>query len=427
MLGGFEGKCLVGQFSPDWIEGSACFDCVSRKAYIFGGCSEDYRLLTVNAETGAITVLSSRYFSTLLEIDIDNRSMGAIERSPSESSHYAQGPEERGYAMVSAYSTLGTSSSSTIIMGFGYTTFDPELGMFSNVRCFGDVWECRVNEQPAVDGLELSAAQGQRESKLRTHPSSKPHLASRAEVFRYNPMDVFETMRLQIVNKPLVRQFLGDLCPGDCGPGALVAPLVLPNGRPCTVETFFDKVHLGTWVPEDQLRARFPNISRFAPDVEEMLITIDPVQSFMIVCVCAEGTKLSNGHPYWIAGGRFGRYIPGASYLSVNEAGEICDSSLAEGMTTESEPKGVETHALDICANQSNCPNMTSRLNAVAESMQLGMSAELAAARLSKLKECAGCNTVKYCGSACQQADWKRHKTLCKEVAAKKAQAGVGK
>ncbi|KAJ7191565.1 hypothetical protein GGX14DRAFT_481330 [Mycena pura] len=33
-------------------------------------------------------------------------------------------------------------------------------------------------------------------------------------------------------------------------------------------------------------------------------------------------------------------------------------------------------------------------------------------------KRCAGCETVVYCGSACQKVDWKNHKKLCKEMQA---------
>jgi hypothetical protein len=33
-----------------------------------------------------------------------------------------------------------------------------------------------------------------------------------------------------------------------------------------------------------------------------------------------------------------------------------------------------------------------------------------------KLRECTGCGTVWYCGSACQVADWAEHKAACKDL-----------
>merc|ERR1712196_279653 len=30
-------------------------------------------------------------------------------------------------------------------------------------------------------------------------------------------------------------------------------------------------------------------------------------------------------------------------------------------------------------------------------------------------KKCAGCNLVRYCSKACQRADWKNHKKLCRK------------
>jgi hypothetical protein len=34
----------------------------------------------------------------------------------------------------------------------------------------------------------------------------------------------------------------------------------------------------------------------------------------------------------------------------------------------------------------------------------------------SKLKECTGCRSVRYCGTACQVADWANHKARCKKL-----------
>ena len=31
-------------------------------------------------------------------------------------------------------------------------------------------------------------------------------------------------------------------------------------------------------------------------------------------------------------------------------------------------------------------------------------------------KRCAGCRLVRYCGRACQVADWKAHKAACREL-----------
>jgi hypothetical protein len=33
-----------------------------------------------------------------------------------------------------------------------------------------------------------------------------------------------------------------------------------------------------------------------------------------------------------------------------------------------------------------------------------------------KLRECSACGSVRYCGRACQKADWPAHKTACKRI-----------
>jgi hypothetical protein len=35
-----------------------------------------------------------------------------------------------------------------------------------------------------------------------------------------------------------------------------------------------------------------------------------------------------------------------------------------------------------------------------------------------KLKECAACRAVRYCGKACQKEDWPAHKATCKRLQA---------
>ena len=41
-----------------------------------------------------------------------------------------------------------------------------------------------------------------------------------------------------------------------------------------------------------------------------------------------------------------------------------------------------------------------------------------------RLLTCTGCKSIKYCGSVCQRADWRNHKSFCKE---KKKKASAGK
>ena len=39
-------------------------------------------------------------------------------------------------------------------------------------------------------------------------------------------------------------------------------------------------------------------------------------------------------------------------------------------------------------------------------------------------KRCSGCRAVRYCGPACQKADWRAHKAACREVARRRGGAG---
>ncbi len=45
-----------------------------------------------------------------------------------------------------------------------------------------------------------------------------------------------------------------------------------------------------------------------------------------------------------------------------------------------------------------------------------GITAEVLAH--GKLKECSTCRSVRYCGRACQKADWPAHKATCKRLQA---------
>jgi hypothetical protein len=33
-----------------------------------------------------------------------------------------------------------------------------------------------------------------------------------------------------------------------------------------------------------------------------------------------------------------------------------------------------------------------------------------------KLSRCGACQSVKYCSTGCQSADWKKHKVVCKRL-----------
>ena len=60
------------------------------------------------------------------------------------------------------------------------------------------------------------------------------------------------------------------------------------------------------------------------------------------------------------------------------------------------------------------------RMPAIRALVELGMIDACGGCRLSKyesptpLMECGACKSVKYCSSACQTADWNRHRSECK-------------
>jgi len=456
IMGGPGRERFKGAFSAAWREGASYFDPVARKAYLFGGWTQDLNFGSVEPETGGPIMLTGRYFSLLLEINVDALEMRVVEGIPTERD-YCQGPEERAQAMVTSFTTLGGGSGkdggggphTTVTVGFGYTTFEVTTGLYSNLRSFGDVWECRL-----LNGAESTAHAAQtdrwgfkpgessveREQKssggsAAAEVSRAVHVArnTQAELRSFDPDAHFNYLKAQIANDVETRKFLTNLAPTNRGCGAFVANMLDKDrqGLPVTAETFFTASYLSEWLTATQVRLRFSNLKQVEPHADSILDK-DPKQNVVLICVAAENIpgesqvnriQLSDGDDYLLMGGSFARYHPMAIYLSQahkTETGELRESRDVDGRMGVSQVGAALAcnGVIDICSNKESCPNAEARIKAGSDASMAGQDVAEVLRKFGKLKECSRCKLVKYCGPECQRAHWPSHKAECKKAAA---------
>jgi hypothetical protein len=120
----------------------------------------------------------------------------SVETVASAENRYPCSPEERARAVVAAFTSPGKETS--VLVGLGYSTFDHAGGTYTNVRCFGDMWECRLfeNVRPLPNPKAAVAAGGRNITPSDLVDSTKIFRPSTAELTRFSPNRVFEALKV---------------------------------------------------------------------------------------------------------------------------------------------------------------------------------------------------------------------------------------
>jgi hypothetical protein len=408
--------CLWARFvganagaNPGPISGaiaSAIADAGREARRLLTRCSQELFWMTVEPDSGRPCSLQGRYFNTLVELDMDGLRVRALEPMTRDQ------PEMRAANVVAAFTVPDGATGaprSSVLCGFGYTTFDPASQSFRNVRPLADVWECVLQGPRPPPPCAVAGAAGRPGANWDPPgPVADPTgrlMPGRAQIVQFDLYEVFEVIRVHVLRNDAARRFLSELVPRGSGRGALVGALLDGStGQPVSPERFFAREHLA-WLSEAQLRARFPDLDRHNPELAGLLQRGEPDRQVFLVCVGVEGELARNiGEPYILMAGLFDRWQPGAVYISgdhLRETGELRLSKLCLAV-----PGEVQTTITDvaICALGNLCPNLGARMSAHVDKK---------AAPPPRLKECSRCRLVKYCGAECQRLDWQRHKKEC--------------
>ncbi len=323
---------LIGTMPAPVSEASCCFDPVTRKAYVFGGWNHDmYTMGCGRLAQGCMN--SGKYYGTLHEIDMDHQIVRVIENWGKSPTATVLGPSRRGYPTLGAWTPPpaphegeakdGKPGNTTLVCGFGYTSFDKTKGQFSSIDGHRDVWTCDIQrtytavadeeeedddddhaapisreEQPVQGSLAGTyhfainpdaPAHTERE-KARRRVTERIIQAGGMGVQRINLSAMYKQYHLAVVNQRgaadtiVHRKQLTLLAPPSRGRGAFVLKLLRPDWQEsftvgelerCKVdgtcrlsdEDFWAERNLrGTWRTEAEIEARFPGWTGWCPD-----------------------------------------------------------------------------------------------------------------------------------------------------------------
>ena len=397
---------LTGTPCKPRLESSACFDPVTRKAYVFGGWSNDDFDFAV-LPTGRPASLTGRYFANLVEIDLDKKLIRAVESASGHKS--GLGPSPRGYATIAAYTEVPSAGDedpahSSVVVGMGYTTFDPKKGCYTHVIPKGDMFALNLfsNDSPHVThfpvGMKVTlpmvgdtvkivgtsrqdlngqtgTVQGYSSASLRfevklasgssfalkkdrlelvrrglgVHSSIFDPLSqmnpNNVKIVKFNVYTVYERARSYLVTAEdqAVRKMVSQRAP--LRRGALVAPLVSDKG-PVAPEDFYRSL---TWRSQADLLKEFPKLEEYCPETYNYLTKGNPQTHVTIFYVAKrpdgvpECTSIGDGKmaPYMVYVGYYGRWNPNGIY--VGKADGVCNP---DGTISGSGPLKLSSEAL---------------------------------------------------------------------------------
>jgi hypothetical protein len=101
-----------------------------------------------------------------------------------------------------------------------------------------------------------------------------------------------------------------------------------------------------------------------------------------------------------------------ANHQAMQDSNSDSTAVLAAARQLQSTGLALCSFGVPCMCNNPGCTSMT------------GLSELATVSRRSRL--CAGCLTARYCGRACQEAAWKQHRPVCKQLRAAAAAAGGG-
>jgi hypothetical protein len=395
-------------------EAAAAFDPITKKAYIYGGWRLQYNEMQFSGVNGKPFVLSGRYYGTLVEVDVDAKRISAIEVTGSD--REALGPGKRAHAFLHAW-TDESNGRSSVLAGYGYTSFNPKTFVYGDLNFLSDLWECTI-QAGAADASDATVDPTPTPSTL-----PQPGLTRMVVV---NPTKCYEVLHATVLSKPDVRKLCGDLCPPSLGRGALVAHVTYQSGRkvghPVQPAAFFTKGYLTTWLTDVEIHQRFPGLwGEEFRGLPEQLAQFDPVALFFVIYVLGEGSNQETT----LASGHYSRYQPGMTYRSTNretgnvglstrEAANYCNGVVPETIATE-DKLTMQLCGYVPCRDKSVTMCATMGPVDTVHDFEKRMAATLEG---RKLKSCRGCFAIKYCSPKCQKADWAEHKATCSKLAA---------
>ena len=145
-------------------------------------------------------------------------------------------------------------------------------------------------------------------------------------------------------------------------------------GKPLPPDVFFSREHLGEWLPEDQILARFPNLAEVDEETYKLFYQFDPVNQFFIMAVAWDKASMwkipgPNVPPYHLFCGFYGRYMPGRVYVSTTKDGaQMLSSQFHDPKVVELGEEGlVKYKNVECCGNRHACPNMSRHAQMVLE------------------------------------------------------------
>ena len=400
-----------------FCEGAAAVDETSGKAYIFGGWSDAFNSIMTN-KTGGLVTNRGKYTRVLLEIDVSRSSIRAVEPVIGAADTKANlGPARRGHACVAA-------QGGRVVVCFGYTTYDECTGL-PTMQPMRDTWTCQILSEQAAESFIPLRPDAPRSGAVRPNESLVMNL----------DFDDFRVMhqhaRAHVLRDMELRKQLSNLCPSDNGQrGALLTVLLDGTGKALPPEKVYSPP-LCAWVSEADLHRLLPGLSHIDPELTATIKEFNFEERILVLYIVYWG-KLYTEHnilgsidpqlvpeadrlswnfkpaaepaaeePLSVFSDHFGRWRPNTTYINRVGGGFPSSGSIFSAQADlPTLPKAQQPHArLPVCANEA-CP----------------ATRDPELMKEQKLKKCSLCGLVRYCGSACQRADWPRHKLLCREV-----------
>eukprot|EP00037_Helgoeca_nana_P026231 m.294844 g.294844 ORF g.294844 m.294844 type:complete len:381 (+) comp27167_c2_seq5:5028-6170(+) len=374
----------------------------------------------VNKMTGTQTLLSGKYHDTLLEIDVDRYEIRAVEAAGAESTE-ALGPGPRAYTLVAPWTNKATGRSS-VMCGYGYTTFEARKATYIGLKFQRDLWECHLLSADTVQPEVVLPKSGGSGGLPRSQDPNTVKMVS------FNLVDCFDLLQATITSDLAIRKLCTMMCPPSRGRGALVGQIMTDN-QPTDSRAFFTKEHLTPWHSVEEVLARFPDLATNDPQTYSMMLRTHPPTQFFIIYVMFEkhdAYKFGTAPPcgYALCAGFYGRYLPGQTYVTVDPktgANVLSAEKFGAKYAGAAIPTTLhvnEHSSVDLC-HYPACParkKLQAGNNSGKKYTSMGeIVAEMQKDFAASLKECSGCGLVKYCCRQCQKDDWKNHKSKCVE------------